>query len=177
MDRVLLHTCCAPCSASAIPLLADKYKITTLWFNPNIFPEKEYLLRKQTWLSYSKLFDIETKEIEADWVGSEEKYGQLWLNKAIESDKGRCYYCYESRLEETARIAKKLSIYNFSTTLLSSPYQKHETIKKIAECLAEKYELNFIYIDPRKDFYAGVNSVKKIGLYSQRYCGCRISIR
>ncbi|MDD5021358.1 MAG: epoxyqueuosine reductase QueH [Endomicrobiaceae bacterium] len=177
MDNILLHTCCAPCSASAIALLSDNYKITTLWFNPNIYPENEYLSRKQSWQDYAKLLNIDIKEIKADWIGNESDYDELWLQKAVNCEKGRCYYCYKIRLEKTAQTAKELSINNFSTTLLSSPYQKHEIIKQIAEDLAQKYGINFVYIDPRKDFYAGVNAVKKLGLYSQKYCGCKVSIR
>jgi len=177
MENLLLHTCCAPCSASAIKLLSKDYKITSFWFNPNIYPQKEYSLRKDAWQDYCKSINIDTEEVTADWLSDEKSYDDLWLEKALKCENGRCYYCYKTRLEQTVKTAKKLSIKNFSTTLLSSPYQKHEIIKEIAVRLAVENNLNFVYVDPRSFFYEGVNSVRKSGFYSQKYCGCKLSVR
>lgn len=175
--KILLHTCCAPCSASTISLLKEKYDIVSFWYNPNIYPLGEYNLRKKTWHEYMSFFKIETSEKSAEWIDDDKLYEPLWLDKAVAGEKGRCFFCYEKRLEETAIRAKSLGILNFSTTLLASPYQKHEDIILIANDIAEKNGLNFIYVDPRKIFYNGVNSVKKMGLYSQKYCGCKLSVR
>ena len=177
MQKILLHTCCAPCSSSTISLLKEQFDIVSFWYNPNIYPLHEYELRKDIWREYMKLMKIETAEKNAAWLGSSELYEQLWLNEAVACKQGRCFFCYKKRLEETAARAKELGIMNFSTTLLASPYQKHEEIKDIARDTAEKNGLNFIYVDPRKEFYQGVNSVKKMGLYSQKYCGCKLSMR
>jgi len=176
MEKILLHTCCAPCSASIITLLQN-YKIISLWFNPNIYPKTEHLLRYEAWQKYMKLLNIETVEVKANWLDDETLYEQLWLDDAVKCDKGRCYYCYQKRLEQTVSVAKNLDIKNFTTSLLSSPYQKHDTIIEISKNLANENNLNFVYVDPRKNFYTGVNSVKKLGLYSQKYCGCKLSIR
>ncbi len=177
MENLLLHTCCAPCSASAIELLSKNYKITSFWFNPNIYPQKEYQLRQDAWKNYCKSINTDTQEVSPEWLSDEKSYDNLWLDKAVNCEKGRCYYCYQTRLEQTVLAAKKNSIKYFSTTLLSSPYQQHETIKEISEILAKKYGVIFVYIDPRKKFYDGVNSVKKAGFYSQKYCGCKLSVR
>ena len=176
MEKILLHTCCAPCSASTITLLQE-YEIVSLWFNPNIYPLKEHLARYDTWNKYMDLLNIQKLEIKADWLDDETKYEDLWLNDAVKCDKGRCYYCYLKRLEKTVETAKQNNIKNFSTTLLSSPYQKHDVIKQMCEELATKNGLNFVYVDPRKIHYDGVHKIKKLGLYSQRYCGCKLSIR
>lgn len=176
MEKILLHTCCAPCSASTITLLQD-YEIVSLWFNPNIYPLKEHLARYDTWNKYMDLLNIQKKEIKADWLDDESKYEELWLNDAVKCDKGRCYYCYLKRLEKTVKTAKQNNIKNFSTTLLSSPYQKHDVIKQMCEEMAAENGLNFVYVDPRKIHYDGVHKIKKLGLYSQRYCGCKLSIR
>ena len=119
----------------------------------------------------------EGEDIKLPFKEDETKYEQLWLNDAVKCDKGRCYYCYLKRLEKTVEVAKQNDIKNFSTTLLSSPYQKHDVIKQISEDLAYKNNLNFVYVDPRKIHYDGVHKIKKLGLYSQRYCGCKLSIR
>lgn len=176
MEKILLHTCCAPCSASTITLL-QYYKIVSLWFNPNIYPLKEHLSRYDTWNKYMDLLSIEKIEKKADWLDDETQYEQMWLNDAIKFDKGRCYYCYLKRLEQTVIIAKQNNIKNFTTTLLSSPYQKHDVIKQMCENMAKENDLNFVYVDPRKTYYEGVREIKKLGLYSQRYCGCKVSMR
>jgi len=176
MEKILLHTCCAPCSASIITLLQN-YQIVSLWFNPNIYPKTEHLLRYETWQNYMKLLNIETIEVKTDWLDDESLYEKFWLDDAVKCDKGRCFYCYLKRLEKTAKIAKQNNIKNFTTSLLSSPYQKHDIIIEISKNLAKENNLNFVYVDPRKIFYNGVNSVKKLGLYSQKYCGCKLSIR
>ena len=176
MEKVLLHTCCAPCSVSAIELLRD-YNIVSFWYNPNIYPLKEHLSRYDTWNKYMDLQDIQKIEIKANWLDDETQYEDLWLNNAIKCDKGRCYFCYLKRIEKTVEIAKQNNIKNFTTTLLSSPYQKHDVIKQMCEELAIKNSLNFVYIDPRKIYYNGVHKIKKLKLYSQRYCGCKLSIR
>ena len=92
MEKILLHTCCAPCSASIITLLQN-YQIVSLWFNPNIYPKKEHLLRYDTWQKYMKLLNIDMLEVKADWFDDENLYEQLWLDNAVNCDKGRCYYC------------------------------------------------------------------------------------
>ncbi len=177
MEKILLHTCCAPCSASIIPLLQSGYDIVSFWYNPNIYPSKENVLRKNAWQSYMQKLNIETSEKNAQWLEDDNLYDGLWLDKALKYEKGRCYFCYKIRLEQTAERARQLSVKNFSTTLLSSPYQKHDVIKQLAKDIADRFGLNFVYADPRKNFYTGVNAVKKLGLYSQKYCGCKLSVR
>ncbi len=176
MEKILLHTCCAPCSASTITLLQD-YETVSLWYNPNIYPLREHLARYVAWNKYMDLLNIQKMEIKADWLDDESQYECLWLNNAVQCDKGRCYYCYLKRLEKTVETAKQNNIKNFTTTLLSSPYQKHDVIKQMCEDMAKENDLNFVYVDPRKIHYDGVHKIKKLGLYSQRYCGCKLSIR
>ncbi len=176
MEKILLHTCCAPCSASTITLLQD-YETVSLWYNPNIYSLKEHLARYVAWNKYMDLLNIQKMEIKADWLDDESQYECLWLNNAVQCDKGRCYYCYLKRLEKTVETAKQNNIKNFTTTLLSSPYQKHDVIKQMCEDMAKENDLNFVYVDPRKIHYDGVHKIKKLGLYSQRYCGCKLSIR
>lgn len=176
MEKILLHTCCAPCSASTITLLSG-YEIVGFWYNPNIYPAKEYLSRYDAWQKYMKFLGLRTLEKKASWLEDETAYENVWLDEAVKCESGRCYYCYKKRLEQAALTAKENGISNFSTTLLASPYQKHEIIKQLAAKTAESNGLNFVYADPRKIFYDGINKVKKMGLYSQRYCGCKLSVR
>ena len=88
----------------------------------------------------------------------------------------RCVkYCYRVRLEQTARYAKEHGYDTFSTTLLISPYQNHNALKKIGEEMAEKYGLNFLYRDFRPGFREGQAEARELGLYMQKYCGCVFS--
>lgn len=88
----------------------------------------------------------------------------------------RCVkYCYRVRFEQTARYAKEHGYDTFSTTLLISPYQNHNALKKIGEEMAEKYGLNFLYRDFRPGFREGQAEARELGLYMQKYCGCVFS--
>ena len=88
----------------------------------------------------------------------------------------RCQkYCYPVRLEQTAKYAKENGYDSFSTTLLVSPYQNHEVLMKVAEEMAKKYDVKFLYRDFRVGFRAGQAKAKELGLYRQKYCGCVFS--
>ena len=82
------------------------------------------------------------------------------------------YFCYYSRLERTVKYAKENGYDAFTTTLLVSPYQKHELIIKIANELAKEYGVEFIYIDFREGFRIGQQMARDAGIYMQKYCGC-----
>lgn len=167
MKNILLHTCCAPCSTYVIKKLRDEgYKdITSYWYNINIHPYTEYKARLETLVEYTKMIDIP--------LIVENDYGIREFTKAVSSDiDGRCRFCYTSRLEKTVKYAKDNGYEAFTTTLLVSPYQKHEMIKKIAYDLANKYEIEFIYYDFREGFREGQKVARESGLYMQKYCGC-----
>lgn len=88
----------------------------------------------------------------------------------------RCVkYCYRVRLEQTAKYAKENGYDTFSTTLLISPYQNHEALKKIGNEMAQKYNLTFLYRDFRPGFREGQAEARELGLYMQKYCGCVFS--
>ena len=87
----------------------------------------------------------------------------------------RCGYCYLCRLEKTAKYAKENGFDAFSTTLLISPYQDHELLKKTGDMLSKKYGIKFLYKDFRPGFRYGQNKARELGLYMQKYCGCVFS--
>lgn len=165
--KLLLHTCCAPCSTYVVDKLRkDGYDdITSLWYNPNIHPYTEYKMRRDTLKEYAKQINLP--------LIIEENYGIREFTKNVSSNiDGRCLYCYESRLEYTAKYAKEHGYEAFSTTLLVSPYQKHELIKKVANEMARKYQIEFLYQDFREGFRIGQQMARDAGLYMQKYCGC-----
>ena len=166
-NRLLLHTCCAPCSTYVVDKLRnDGYDdMTAYWYNINIHPFTEYKMRLDTLKQYAEMINLPLV-IDYD-------YGirEFTRNVANNID-ARCYFCYYSRLERTVKYAKENGYDSFSTTLLVSPYQKHELIIKIANELSEKYEIPFIYQDFREGFRIGQQMARDAGLYMQKYCGC-----
>lgn len=168
--KLLMHTCCAPCSVYCIDSLREEgIEPTLYWFNPNIHPYTEYKIRKETLIEYSKTIDV--KLIVND------NYGLKGFCKNVVDDlENRCQnYCYRVRLEETVKYAKENGFDTFTTTLFVSPYQKHDIIKSICESLAEKYQISFLYRDFRKGFKKGQAKARECGLYMQKYCGCVFS--
>ncbi|MCI8396772.1 MAG: epoxyqueuosine reductase QueH [Clostridia bacterium] len=168
--KLLLHTCCAPCSVYCIDnLRKEGIEPTIYWYNPNIHPYTEYKARRDTLKEYTEM--IEIKAI------FEEEYGLKEFCKSVIGNlETRCEdYCYKVRLEQTAKHAKEHRYDTISTTLLISPYQKHEILKKQGEEIAKKYGLNFLYKDFRIGFREGQTKARELGLYMQKYCGCVFS--
>lgn len=168
--NLLLHTCCAPCSVYCIDSLRKEgIEPTVYWFNPNIHLYQEYKARRDTLKDYTKSIDV--KAI------FEENYGlRDFCKNTIGDLENRCEnYCYPVRLEQTAKFAKENGYDTISTTLLISPYQKHELLIKVAEKMAQKYGIKFLYRDFRPGFREGQNKARELGLYMQKYCGCVFS--
>lgn len=168
--KLLLHTCCAPCSVYCIDSLRkEEIEPTIYWYNPNIHPYMEYKARRDCLKEYTKT--INAKAI------FEEEYGLKEFCKNVAYDiQNRCSnYCYRVRLEQTAKYAKENGYDAFSTTLLVSIYQNHEAIIKIANEMAKKYQIEFLYRDFRVGFREGQAKARELGLYMQKYCGCIFS--
>ena len=167
MTSILMHTCCAPCSLSCIdPLRAEGIEPVAFWYNPNIHPWKEYEARRDCLLAYAPTIEMQ--------VIVDEDYGLRTFVEHVASDiDHRCTYCYQHRLEETARYAAEHGYETFTSTLLASLYQDHDGIK--AEKYARQYGVEFLYRDFRPNFRAGNQRARELGFYMQKYCGCVFS--
>ena len=168
--KLLMHTCCAPCSVFCIESLREEgIEPVSYWYNPNIHPYMEYKTRRDTLIEYAKNIDLN--------LIIEEDYGLKEFCKNVSNDvENRCAnYCYRVRMEQTAKYAKENGYDAFTTTLFVSPYQQHEVLKQICEEIAEKYEIQFLYRDFRSGFRIGQNKARELGLYMQKYCGCVFS--
>lgn len=169
--HILLHTCCGPCATYPVTSLRDEgHEVTGFFYNPNIHPYKEYEKRLHTLMDYSERVGLKT--IIQDNYALEEFLRMVSGKEAI-----RCGFCYQLRLREAARIAKENNYQAFSTTLLVSPYQDHDLIKKTGERLGEEFNLPFYYVDFRPGYRIGVQISRELGLYRQPYCGCIYSER
>lgn len=168
--KLLMHTCCAPCSVYCIESLRkEKIEPVSYWFNPNIHPYTEYKARRDTLIQYANSIDLN--------LIIDENYGLVeFCKNTINNLDNRCKeYCYKIRLEQTAKYAKENNYDAFTTTLLISPYQNHEALIEVANMMAEKYNINFLYRDFREGFREGQNKAREMGLYMQKYCGCIFS--
>ena len=167
--KLLLHICCAPCSVYCIQSLrAEGIHPTGFWYNPNIHPYQEYKARRDTLLSYAPTVDLP--------LFVKEEYGLRPFVRAVAGDiDHRCGYCYAVRMEETAKFAADHGFTHIGTTLLVSPYQDHEGIRRAGEAAAKRHGLEFLYRDFSVGFRQGQTEARELGLYMQKYCGCVFS--
>lgn len=169
--KLLLHICCAPCSAACIKVLREEnIDIVGYWYNPNIHPFKEYDSRLKALKEYSKMINLNV--IYDDFYGLDE-----FVKNTVNIIHNRCGYCYLSRMERVVKYAHDNGYDAFSSTLFISPYQKHDLLKSICEKLSKKYNIKFLYRDFRPYYELGREMFRETGLYMQKYCGCIFSER
>ena len=163
MDKLLLHSCCAPCSVYCVDTLrADGIEPTSLWFNPNIHPWTEYDARRRTLLEYGEKEHVEVHILE--------DYGLRDFVRAVSADiDHRCAHCYTIRLGTAAKYAADHGYDAFTSSLLISPYQNHELLKAVGETMGRKYGVKFYYRDFRPGFREGQAKAREMGL-KKVYC-------
>lgn len=175
--RLLLHSCCAPCSSACLERLKDSFEITVLYYNPNIDEETEYKKRKAEQIRFLK----ETGWAEfLDCDYEAEKFLQMAKGLETEPERGkRCYACYALRLEKTAELAKANGFDYFATTLTLSPHKNAEWLNEIGEKAGDRYAVKYLYTDFKKKggYYRSIELSAQYGLYRQDFCGCRFSKR
>jgi len=164
--KMLLHICCGPCSIYPVQYLREKgMDIHGYFYNPNIHPYTEFSRRKETLEKYAG-------DIGLNVIFNNEYQLEEFLQGVVHREAKRCQYCYFLRLDQAARVAKKGGFDSYSTTLLVSPYQKHDLIKEIGETIGDKYGVPFYYADFRSGYREGANRSRELGMYRQQYCGC-----
>lgn len=180
IPSLLLHSCCAPCSSQVITSLTNYFDITILYYNPNIYPEEEYLKRKKEQIKLiNEINNINKLEI-IDCDYDNDIYEQEIKGLENEQEGGsRCYKCFNLRLNKTAQIAKENNYDFFSTTLTISPYKNSKLINIIGKDLEKKYNITWLYSDHKKrdGYKKSIELSKKYNLYRQNYCGCIYSKR
>ena len=175
VPRLLLHSCCAPCSSYVLEYLSRYFEITVLYYNPNIYPPDEYRLRaeeeRQLIARMPFVHPVTMKEGTYD--------PQLFYEAAQglegEPEGGkRCEACYELRLKEAAREAKAGGYDFFTTTLSISPLKPAGKLNQIGERVAEEYGTVYLPSDFKKrdGYKRSIELSREYGLYRQNYCGC-----
>lgn len=179
VPNLLLHSCCAPCSTRAISLLSDHFHITILYYNPNIFPEEEYLKRKEEQIRLIKEMPTKYKVSIIDCDYDNDKYNACIKGLENEPERGaRCHKCYFLRMEKTASMA--VDNYDFfATTLTLSPHKDANVLNKIGFYLEKEYNIKYLPTDFKKREGYKISTIlsKKYNLYRQNYCGCIYSKR
>ena len=173
--KLLLHTCCAPCSSYCIEYLSNYFDITVLYYNPNISPQEEYEKRKQEQIRFLKEYPSKNK---LDIMDIDYDYNEfLDIAEGLEQEPEggkRCHKCYRLRLEKTAIMAKENHFDYFGTTLTVSPYKNSQLLNQIGSELESKYQIAYLYSDFKKKegYKRSIELSKQYHLYRQDYCGC-----
>lgn len=193
--KLLLHSCCAPCSSYVLEYLREYFYITVFYYNPNITEDKEYRKRVE---EQKRLIGEYNRQVEEADFSNMHSTANAKRIEVIEGDyepdcfyelaKGlekcpeggeRCFKCYALRLEKTAKLAAEQGFDCFTTTLSISPLKNAHKLNKIGEELGEKYGVFFLPSDfKKKDGYKrSIELSKQFDLYRQNYCGCIYSRR
>ena len=178
--KLLLHSCCAPCSSHVITFLTNYFDITILYYNPNIAPIEEYNKRKKEQIRLIKSIDTINKLDIIDCDYDNDIYESKIKGYEECPERGaRCNICYELRMRKTAEIAKYNKYDYFCTTLSVSPYKNANLINQIGEKLATEFNIKWLYSDFKKadGYKKSIELSKKYNLYRQDYCGCIYSKR
>jgi len=178
--KILLHSCCAPCSSYVITYLSGYFAIDLLYYNPNIMPIEEYNKRKSEQIRFLK--EVKTKNpinfIDSDY----DNENFLKLIKGYENEKEggtRCHICYRLRLEAAAKAGRARDCGYFLSTLSVSPYKSAQIINEIGEELSKIYGIKHLPNDFKKrgGYQKSIELSKEYNLYRQNYCGCVFSKR
>ncbi|MEE3343080.1 MAG: epoxyqueuosine reductase QueH [Bacilli bacterium] len=176
--KLLLHSCCAPCSSYVIEYLTNYFDITIFYYNPNIAPESEYIKRKKEQIRLIKEIDKVNKLDIIDCDYDNDIYEDKIKGLECEPERGkRCTVCFKLRLEKTAMAAADGDYDFFGTTLTLSPYKNAEVINEIGLELEKKYNIKYLVSDFKKNngYKRSIELSKKYKLYRQNYCGCKYS--
>lgn len=179
--RLLLHSCCAPCSSYVMEYLRETFEITVFYYNPNITLSNEYQKRVE---EEKRLI----QEYNHQKIGFPISYldGEYHPSVFFETVKGmedcleggeRCFACYELRLRKTAMEAQKGKFDYFATTLTISPMKNAEKLNEIGKILSKEYGIEWLPSDfkKRNGYKRSIELSLEYGLYRQDYCGCSFS--
>jgi predicted adenine nucleotide alpha hydrolase (AANH) superfamily ATPase len=165
--RLLLHICCGPCAIYPVQVLRDQgYDVTGLYFNPNIHPLQEYLKRRQGVVETAERLDLPVIYKDKDHDPAS------YLRAVAFRENNRCFHCYTMRLEKTWSVAKRGGFDCFTSTLLYSKFQQHQTIADLGRDIAGRGATQFLYQDFREGWKQGIDISKEWNIYRQQYCGC-----
>lgn len=177
-DKVLLHTCCAPCSSAIIEcMIQHGIRPTIFYYNPNIYPLEEYNIRKEECSRYAKSLGLDI----VDWDWDHDNWRCMVKGMENEPERGgRCLKCFKIRLLETAKYAHENGFSLITTTLASSRWKSLEQIEEAGNFACSNYDdVSYWAQNWRKGGLSDrrIAIIKEYNFYNQRYCGCEFSMR
>ena len=180
VPRLLLHSCCAPCSSYVLEYLSDYFEITVFYYNPNISPAEEY--EKRAAEQQHLIRELPAKHPITLVVGAYEPERFYAVSRGLETvpEGGeRCFRCYRLRLEAATKMAAEGGFDYFATTLTISPLKNAGKLNEIGEELSQIYKVEHLPSDFKKKngYRRSVELSAEYGLYRQNYCGCVFSKR
>lgn len=180
IPRLLLHSCCGPCSSYVLEYLSEFFAITVFYYNPNIYPEEEYWFRVK---EQEVLIEKIPAKHPIHFLSGEyevEKYYRAVKGLKQEREGGdRCLACYRLRLTEAAHLAKENGFDYFTTTLSISPHKDSQVLNALGQEIAEQFGVAYLLSDFKKrgGYQRSVELSKEFGMYRQDYCGCVFSMQ
>lgn len=171
MRKLLLHSCCAPCSTQVIDVLKENYDLTIYYYNPNLDTDQEFQKRLSEQKRYCR--EVGIKVIDDGYNPDDFLSRVRGLEKEKEGG-ARCSVCFRLRLEKTAIKAKELGYELFGTTLTVSPHKNAEVINSIGKAVENEFRIQFLEGNYKKQdgYKKSIEFSKKYNLYRQNYCGC-----
>lgn len=180
VPMLLLHSCCAPCSSYVIEYLSQYFRITVFYYNPNIYPDEEYVKRVKEQQEFIRRFPTKhpVSFIEGDF-DKEAFYGMAKGLEQVREGGERCFGCYRLRLEKTAQLAVERGFDYFTTTLSISPLKNAAKLNEIGMQLSREYGVAYLLSDfkKRNGYKRSVEISKEYEMYRQDYCGCVFSMQ
>lgn len=175
MPRLLLHSCCGPCSSYCLQYLSEYFKVTIFYYNPNIYPPEEYEVRAREQERFIGEFPSKYPIDFAEGCYDTERFYEMAKGMEQLPEGGeRCFACYRLRLRETAEYAKANGFDYFTTTLSISPLKNADKLNEIGGDLAKEYGIPYLFSDFKKKngYKKSTELSKEYDMYRQYYCGC-----
>ena len=176
--KLLLHSCCGPCSSAVLERIEGYFDIDVFYYNPNIDSSDEFYRRSDEQIKLVKDLGLDDKiDVKVIKYEHQEFISYIKGFEKYEEGGARCFRCYRQRLEETAKYASENNYDYFTTTLSISPHKDSQILNRLGKFLSEKYKVNYLFSDFKKKngFKRSVELTDKFNMYRQDYCGCEFS--
>lgn len=178
VPKLFLHSCCAPCSSYVLEYLSEYFEITVFYYNPNIYPPKEYEERAREQKRFIEQFPARYPISYVEGKYDTKRFYEIAKGlEHIPEGGERCFRCYELRMREAAMLAKEGGYDFFTTTLSISPLKNAQKLNEIGEALQSELGIRHLPSDFKKKggYQRSTQLSKEYELYRQNYCGCVFS--
>lgn len=175
IPKLLLHSCCGPCSTYCLAVLSEYFSVTVYYYNPNIYPPEEYYMRVKEQERFINEFPVKNKISFVEGSYDTDKFYSIAKGLENLPEGGeRCFRCYELRLRDSAKYAKDNGFDFFTTTLSISPLKNATKLNEIGGRLEKEFGIKYLYSDfKKKEGYKKSTEISKnYEMYRQYYCGC-----